>query len=101
MNFNPGPAGFFRRLSPLQQVRHDIHLVIYKKPFQGFLFNKNGNRANFQIVVRWLAILVVYRRTCFTKNNVEPLFIIRMFMRVIPSGWRKFCCFSVSLKTTP
>jgi hypothetical protein len=38
MNFNLRPAGFFRRLSPLQQVRYEFHLIIYMKPFQGFLF---------------------------------------------------------------
>lgn len=39
MNFNLGPAVFFRRLSPLQQVRYEFHLIIYMKPFPGFPFS--------------------------------------------------------------
>ena len=46
MNFNLGPAGFFRRLSPLQQVRYEFHLIIYMKPFQGFHFLLNREMSN-------------------------------------------------------
>jgi hypothetical protein len=41
MNFNPGPTGFFRRLSPLQQVRYEFHLIIYRSRFRAFFFNQN------------------------------------------------------------
>jgi hypothetical protein len=45
MNFNPGPAGFFRRLNPLQQVRYEFHLIIYMKPFPRFLSLLNRKMA--------------------------------------------------------